>query len=413
MNAYSALTQFRQHFAFFRHSQDTAGQPTPICYLDSAATTQKPDAVLQALMQFYQFGNANVHRAGYQLAAQATAEFERARDTVARFIQAPSAQQVIWTKGCTEAINLVAHGLAEHIQPGDTIVVTELEHHANFVPWQQLAKAKQARLAVVSVNAQGVLNHQQFTQLLQHQPKIVAFNHVANATGNVQPLADWCLQANAAGAIVVVDGAQGISHERINVSELALDFYAFSGHKLFAPTGIGVLYMAKRWLTELPVYQTGGEMVASVGIDDTTFNVAPFKFEAGTPAIAQAIGLGAAIEFLLSQDWHELQQQKKALYLQLLAGLQQLPGLELYGDLTNNAGIAAFNIAGLHPQDVAMVLNEHNVAVRAGAHCTHPWHAHLPFNASLRASLSFYNTAEDVDQLLAALTDAIALLSDN
>ena len=376
----------------------------PLVYLDNAATTQKPQAVLDAINHYYRADNANVHRAAHALSGRATRAFEDARETVARFINAPRSHEVIWTRGTTEAINLVAQswGMSE-LRAGDEIVLSTLEHHANIVPWQLVAQRTGAVIRVIPLDERGDLDIAAYLALLGPRTRLVSVAHVSNALGTVNPVKEMVAAAKAVGALSLIDGAQAVAHLEVDVQAIGCDFYAFSGHKLYGPTGIGVLWGRTELLERMPPWQAGGEMIDKVSFSGTTFNTLPFKFEAGTPHIAGAIGLAAAIGFVMEQDKDSLASHEAALTDYLVAGLQQVPGLRLVGEPGQRAGAISFLLEDIHPQDAATLLDMQGIALRVGHHCAMPLMESLGIGGTMRASLACYNNRDDVDALLAAL----------
>lgn len=376
----------------------------PLVYLDNAATTQKPQAVLDAIVHYYGADNANVHRAAHALSGRATRAFEAARETVARFINAPRCQEVIWTRGTTEAINLVAQswGMNE-LKAGDEIILSTLEHHANIVPWQLVAQRTGAVIRVIPLDKRGDLDLAAYHAMLGPRTRLVSVAHVSNALGTVNPVTRMVAAAKAVGAVTLIDGAQAVAHLEVDVQAIGCDFYAFSGHKLYGPTGIGVLWGRTELLERMPPWQAGGEMIDRVSFSGTTFNVLPFKFEAGTPHIAGAIGLAAAIDFVMGQDRQWLAKHEQALTDYLVAGLQQVPGLRLVGEPGQRAGAVSFLLDDIHPQDAATLLDMQGIALRVGHHCAMPLMESLGIGGTMRASLACYNNRDDVDALLAAL----------
>ncbi|MFB2712827.1 cysteine desulfurase [Aeromonas veronii] len=376
----------------------------PLVYLDNAATTQKPQAVLDAIVHYYGADNANVHRAAHALSGRATRAFEAARETVARFINAPRCQEVIWTRGTTEAINLVAQswGMSE-LKAGDEIILSTLEHHANIVPWQLVAQRTGAVIRVIPLDKRGELDLAAYHAMLGPRTRLVSVAHVSNALGTVNPVDRIVAAAKAVGAVTLIDGAQAVAHLEVDVQAIGCDFYAFSGHKLYGPTGIGVLWGRTELLERMPPWQAGGEMIDRVSFSGTTFNTLPFKFEAGTPHIAGAIGLAAAIDFVMGQDRQWLAQHEQALTDYLVAGLQQVPGLRLVGEPGQRAGAVSFLLEDIHPQDAATLLDMQGIALRVGHHCAMPLMESLGIGGTMRASLACYNNRDDVDALLAAL----------
>ncbi|MDY7831005.1 cysteine desulfurase [Aeromonas caviae] len=376
----------------------------PLVYLDNAATTQKPQAVLDAINHYYRADNANVHRAAHAMSGRATRAFEDARKTVARFINAPRSHEVIWTRGTTEAINLMAQswGMSE-LRAGDEIVLSTLEHHANIVPWQLIAQRTGAVIRVVPLDERGDLDMAAYHAMLGPRTRLVSVAHVSNALGTVNPVKEMVAAAKAVGALSLIDGAQAVAHLVVDVQAIGCDFYAFSGHKLYGPTGIGVLWGRTELLERMPPWQAGGEMIDRVSFSGTTFNTPPFKFEAGTPHIAGAIGLAAAIGFVMEQDKDSLASHEAALTDYLVAGLQQVPGLCLVGEPGQRAGAVSFLLDDIHPQDAATLLDMQGIALRVGHHCAMPLMESLGVGGTMRASLACYNNRDDVDALLAAL----------
>ena len=398
MNAFSAV-EVRKRFPIL--SRTVNGRP--LTYLDNAATTQKPDVVIASLVAYYTECNSNVHRAAHTLADEATQRFEAARANVKQWINAAANEEIIWTRGATEAINIVANGLRDRLGPGDEILTTIVEHHSNFVPWQMLAQHTGATLRVVPVNASGELDLVVLDQLLSSRTRIFAFGHVSNALGTVHPIAELISRAKTWGAITLVDGAQAMAHQRVDVQALGCDFYAFSGHKMYGPTGIGVLYGRREVLEGLTPTQFGGEMISRVTTANTTFNELPYRFEAGTPNIADAIGLSAAIDFLASLEASAIATHEDALRLRTEAMLRQIEGVQIIGEARHKAPVVSFTMRGGHPHDVATLLDQQGVAVRAGHHCAMPLMEALGLPGTVRASFALYNTEEDVDALVAAV----------
>ena len=385
--------------------QQVNGQP--LVYLDNAATTQKPEAVIEAISHYYRHDNANVHRGAHTLSDRATAAFENARTTVSRFINSPTTAQVIWVRGATEAINLVAHSWGRStLQAGDRILVSYLEHHSNIVPWQLVAAATGAEVVSIPVTENGELDLAALAGLLDERVKLVAVNHVSNALGTINPVTEITRMAHAAGALVMVDGAQAIAHMAVDVQAIGCDFYAFSGHKLFGPTGIGVLWGRESLLASMPPFLGGGEMIETVSFSGSTWNTLPFKFEAGTPNIAGAIGLAAAIDYLGTLDLEAAARHEVALLQQSIALGADVAGLRRIGNPAHAVGIFSFVVDGIHPSDLGMLLDQQGIAVRTGHHCTQPLMAHYQLPGTVRASYSLYNTAEDVERLFAGIHKA-------
>ena len=376
----------------------------PLVYLDNAATTQKPRAVIDAERHYYEFQNANIHRGVHALSQEATDAFEAARDKVKNFLKASHREEIIFTRGATEAINLVAHSWGRtNLKAGDEILVSEMEHHANIVPWQLLCEATGAVLKVIPIDERGALVPGAFESLLGARTKLVGITQVSNALGTVNPVADIIRKSHAAGALVLVDGAQAVAHLSVDVKALDCDFYVFSGHKLYGPTGIGVLYGKREHLEKMPPYQGGGDMIAQVTFKKTTYNELPYKFEAGTPHIAGVVGLGAAIDFILSVGLETIAAHEDTLLAQATRLASAFEGLQVIGTAPGKASILSFVMKGVHPHDIGTILDSEGVAIRTGHHCAMPVmdHYHLP--ATARASFALYNTPDEVDALFRAL----------
>ena len=378
----------------------------PLVYLDNAASAQKPRAVIDALVATMEGGYANVHRGLHTLSNEATEAFEKAREIVARFLNAETSEQVVWTKGGTEAINLVANGLGLSIQPGDEIIVTEMEHHSNIVPWHFLRERHGAVLKWVPIRDDGSLDMAAYTELLGPRTRMVAVTHMSNVLGTVNPVAEITRLAHAAGAQVLVDGCQGAVHATPDVQAIGCDFYVITGHKLFGPTGIGALYGKAEALEALPPYQGGGEMIETVTLDRVTYARPPHRFEAGTPPILEAIGLGAALEWLAQYDRAAVQAHEHALYRHAVERLQGQNWLRILGQAEGKGAILTFEVAGAHAHDVAQIMDRYGVAVRAGTHCAEPLAKRLGVTSSTRASFALYNTVEDADAFVDALIKA-------
>lgn len=387
--------QVREEFAAL--SERIHGQR--LAYLDSASTAQKPRAVLHAMDEAYRVACANVHRGVHLLADRATTLFEDARSTVQRFLGARHADEVVFTRGTTEALNLVAASFGQRLEPGDEVLVSGMEHHSNIVPWRMLCDARGARLRVIPVSDTGDLAHATFGP----RTRIVAVTHVSNTTGCVNPIADLTARAHEHGAVVVVDGAQAVPHRRVDVRALDCDFYAFSGHKLYGPTGIGVLYGKRALLADMPPWQGGGDMIDEVSFDRVTYAAPPARFEAGTPNIVGAIGLAAAITWLDGVGFPAIEAHERALLGTLVDMLSGLPRVRLIGTPRERMGVVSFDVDGVHPHDVGTVLDRQGVAVRTGHHCTQPLMERFGLDATVRASLGVYNDADDIAQLAHAL----------
>ncbi|RDE24492.1 SufS family cysteine desulfurase [Motiliproteus coralliicola] len=380
-----------------------------LCYLDSAATTQKPQAVIDALSRYYQQDNANVHRAAHRLSRQATEAFEQARERVQRFINAAHSSEIIWTRGTTEGINLVAHSFGQlAIAAGDEILISELEHHANIVPWQLLAQRSGAKLRVIPIRDDGDLDLEAFEALLNPRTRLLALTQVSNALGSVNPIETMIEQAHRVGAKVLIDGAQAVSHFPIDVQALDCDFYLFSGHKLYGPTGIGVLYGKQALLSVMPPWQGGGEMIERVSFEASSFQPPPFRFEAGTPNIAGAIGLATAIDYLESFDRRQRLRHEQQLLNYAEQQLKLVPGLQILCNPGQRIGLIPFVIEGLHNFDLGALLDQQDIAIRTGHHCAMPLHQRLGLDGSARASFGLYTTKQDIDRLVQSLLNLLA-----
>jgi cysteine desulfurase/selenocysteine lyase len=378
----------------------------PLVYLDSAATSQKPRVVLDALRRYYEETNANVHRGIYAIAEEATRQYEEARAKVAAFVGAARPEEIVFTRGTTEAINLVASAWGRaHVRAGDEILLTEMEHHSNIVPWQLLAMEKGARLRYLPFDPQGRLALDELDGLLSQRTKLVAITHQSNVFGTINPVAEIARRAHAAGALVLVDGAQSVPHMPVSVRDLGADFLAFSAHKMCGPTGVGALWARYELLEEMPPYHGGGEMIMLVGLESSTYKDPPHKFEAGTPDISGAIVWGTAIDYLQNLGMAAIREHERQLTNYALGQLREVDGVRTFGpeDLGHRGGAVAFDVAGAHPHDVAQILDQEGIAVRAGHHCAQPLHRRLGVSASTRASLYLYNTPEDIDGLVRGL----------
>jgi cysteine desulfurase/selenocysteine lyase len=376
----------------------------PLVWLDNAATTQKPEAVISRLDYFYRHENSNIHRAAHEMAARATDAYEAGRDKVARFLNAPSSDEIVFVRGATEAINLVSQAWGrQNVRAGDEIVITWLEHHANIVPWQQLCQETGAVLRVVPVDENGQVVLDEYGKLLGPATKLVAFSHVSNALGTVTPAREMVELAHRHGALVLVDGAQAVSHMRVDVQELDCDWYAFSGHKVFGPTGIGVLYGKSDLLNSMPPWQGGGNMIRDVTFERTLYQQAPVRFEAGTTSIADAVGLGAALDYVQQIGIENIARYEHELLGYATAALADIPGLQLIGTAPDKAALLSFVLDGFTPEEVGEALDCEGIAVRAGHHCAQPIIRRFGHEGTVRASLAFYNTRADIDALIAAL----------
>jgi len=382
----------------------------PLVYLDTAATAQKPNAVIDAVAHFYRHDCANVHRAVHALGERASAQYEAARKKVQSFLGAQHAEEIVFVRSTTEAINLVANTFGRsHIQAGDEIIVSEMEHHSNIVPWQLLTQSVGASLLVIPFNEQGELDLDAYATLLGEKTRLVAIGHVSNALGTINPIAQMIEIAHDRGIPVLVDGAQAVAHMSVNVRELDCDFYAFSGHKLYGPTGIGVLYGKREILASMPPYQGGGDMIANVTFEKTTYADPPQRFEAGTPNVAGAIGLSAAIDYVTHLGIGGFAEHEDILLRRATEAITSIPGCRIYGQASAKVGVVSFTLDGVHPHDLATIVDREGVAIRAGHHCAQPVWQHYGIAATARASLGVYNTPEDVDTLMDALDIAAKL----
>ena len=398
--------ELRQEFACLRGE----GGGVPPVYLDSASSALKPDAVIDAVSAHYRRLPANIHRGLYPLSEAATAAYEGARTRVQRFLNAGSPQEIVFTSGATDAINLVAHGFGAGLQPGDEILITGLEHHANIVPWQLLRDRRGLGLKVVPMTADGDIDPGDFRAALGPRTRLAAFTAVSNALGTELPVAELVALARAAGAATLVDAAQAVACRRVDVREWGCDFLVFSGHKLFGPTGIGVLYGRQERLQAMAPFKGGGDMIRSVTFARTTYNDSPYKFEAGTPPIAEAVGLGAAIDWVEALGFDRIEAHEEMLVAAALERLQAVPGVRIVGRPRRRRAIVSFTLEGIHPHDAGTILGEGNVAVRTGHHCAQPVMERLGIPATIRASFSVYNTLGDVDALIAGIRRAQEIL---
>jgi cysteine desulfurase/selenocysteine lyase len=390
-------------------------QGKPLIYLDSAATSQKPHQVIERITTYYERSNANVHRSVHALGEEATALYEDARDTVSRFIHASCREGIIFTRGTTEAINLVAYSWGRaHVREGDEILLTEMEHHSNLIPWQLLAQEKRARLVFLEIGEDGRLRIDQLGTLLTKKTRLVAVTQASNVLGTINPVRFIVEKAHAVGAVVLVDAAQAVPHMPIDVQELGCDFLAFSGHKMLGPTGIGVLYGKPELLEEMPPFLGGGEMIREVWLDRATWNHLPWKFEAGTPDVAEVIGLGAAIQYLEHVGMEVILAHGRELVRYALNALSQSEGVAIYGptDAAERVPLVAFNCRGLHPHDLAAALDEDAIAVRAGHHCAQPLMRRLGVAGTVRASFYLYNTSSEVQSFVQGVQKAMAVWSN-
>ena len=384
----------------------------PLVYFDNAATTQKPMTVINSLIEYYEKINSNVHRGNHWLSHEATMAMEASRETVRSFMNAADTSEIVFTRGTTEAINLIASSYGKRfLHHGDEVLISEMEHHSNIVPWQIACETHGATLKVVPFDVNGVLDLQALETLLSEKTKILAVTHVSNTLGTINPIADIVKIAHAKNVPVMVDGAQGIAHESVDVQALDCDFYCFSGHKMYAPTGIGIMYGKKKWLEEMPPYQGGGEMIKTVTFAKTTYNELPFKFEAGTPSIADIIGLKTAIDYVREIGMDNIAAYEQELLHYATAELHKIDDLIIVGNAPHKASLISFNLKNIHPADVGILLDQQGVAVRTGHHCTQPIMDKLGIPGTVRASFSFYNTKEEIDKFIIAIKKAKAMLS--
>ena len=376
-----------------------------LVYLDNAATTHKPQSVLNAVDRLYTEANANVHRALYSLGSESTERFENSRTKVADFINSNSAKEIIFTSGTTESINLLARSLGNTLKPGDEILISEMEHHSNIVPWQLAAQRSGATLNYIPITETGELDLSDPDLYFKPNTKIVSLTHISNVLGTINPVKNLAEMAHEMGALFIVDGAQGVPHLQVNVQDLGCDFYAFSGHKMLGPTGIGALWGKTELLNEMDPFMGGGEMIETVTMESSTWNEIPYKFEAGTPNFAQAVGLGAAVDYLKTIGMSTIAEHEKTLTAYALNKINQIEGIRIHGSADERAGVISFNVDGIHPHDLAQFLNEDNIALRVGHHCAQPLLSTLGETATARLSFYIYNDQSDVDKFYNSLTN--------
>jgi cysteine desulfurase/selenocysteine lyase len=393
------VAQIRRDFPIFNREVHPGFR---VVYLDSAATSQKPNSVIEAMNEFYLRSNANIHRGVHVLAEEATAMYEQAREKIARFINAPSAHQIIYTRNTTESINLVAYAWARaNLKSGDLIILTEMEHHSNLVPWHMLAAERGVRLEFIPVTIEGLLDLDLYRSLLSQGPKLVSFTHMSNVLGTITPAQEIIRMAHEVGAKTILDGAQSVPHLKVDVQKLDADFMAFSAHKMCGPTGIGALYGKAHLLEAMPPFLGGGDMIKEVKLRSFRPNTIPAKFEAGTPAIAESVGFGAAVDYLTSIGMEEISAHEHEIIDYALERLEEIPGLKLFGPTSDKkGGVASFTFDGVHPHDVAQILDRDGIAVRAGHHCAQPLHEKFGITATTRASFYLYSTKDEVDKLV-------------
>jgi cysteine desulfurase/selenocysteine lyase len=401
------IDQIRADFPVLHQQVNKA----PLIYFDNAATTQKPKAVIDALSAYYEHDNANIHRGIHTLAERATTAYELTRKKLAAFLNAPSTDQIIFTSGTTAGINLVAQTFGRaNVGKGDQIIVSNLEHHSNIVPWQMIAEEKGAEIKVIPVSDAGVLDIEAYKALLNPKVKLVAVNHVSNAIGTINPIVEIISLAHAVGAKVLIDGAQSVAHLSVDVQALDMDFFVFSAHKLFGPTGVGVLYGKRDLLEAMPPYQGGGEMIKEVSFAGTTYNELPYKFEAGTPNIADVIAFGAALDYVQAIPSEALAAQEEALLAYATEKLKAIPGLRIVGTAPEKIAVISFVIDGVHPQDIGVLLDKFGIAIRTGHHCAQPLMQRYELVGTCRASFAFYNTFEEIDLFVLCLEKTLQML---
>lgn len=379
-------------------------------YFDNGATSQKPSVVIEAERNFYLLENANIHRGVHHLSQLATEKYENAREIIRNYLSAKFSHEIIFTSGTTAGINLVASSYGKLLQKGDEILITQMEHHSNIVPWQMLAEERELKLKYIPILKNGELDLVQFDNLLSSKTKLVAVTHVSNSLGTINPIREIIEKAHKAGAVVMIDAAQSLQHFKLNVQELDCDFLVFSGHKVFAPTGTGILYAKENLLNKMPPYMGGGDMIKTVTMEKTEYNELPHKFEAGTPNIAGGIVLGKAIEWLSQFDLKEIEKYEHELLEYATEKLKKIPGVVVYGEAKNKSSILSFLIEGTHPYDIGTLLNQQGVAVRTGHHCAQPVMDFFGIPGTIRASFSFYNTREEIDYFINALNKAVNML---
>jgi cysteine desulfurase/selenocysteine lyase len=382
----------------------------PLVYFDNAATSQTPKQVIDVIVDYYSRYNANIHRGVHTLSQEATDAYERARETLRVHLNAKEASEIIFTSGTTHSINLVANGFQALLGPDDELMVSEMEHHSNIVPWQMLCEKTGSNLKVIPMNGRGELDMEAFDKLLNSKTKLVFCNHVSNALGSINPIEEIINKAHAVGAAVLIDGAQAAPHFKADVQKLDVDFYTISAHKVCGPTGVGLLYGKREWLEKLPPYQGGGEMIAEVSFEKTTYAGLPHKFEAGTPNIAGGIAFGAAIDYMNAIGFERIAAYEHELLVYATEQLKQIEGLRIIGEAEKKASVISFNVGSIHPYDVGAILDKLGVAVRTGHHCAQPVMHHFQIPGTVRASFAFYNTKEEIDSLVEAVKKAVSML---
>ena len=398
------VEKIRVDFPIFKNNPE-------LIFLDNASTTQKPQSVIDTLSHYYENYNSNIHRGIYTIAEKATAAYEETRDKIAAFISADDRRSIVFTRGTTESINLVANSWGQSLKPNDEVLITEMEHHSNIIPWQLISEKTGASLKYIPICEDGSLDLSNPDQYFTNKTKIVCVIHQSNVFGTINPIADIVTLAHDVGALVLVDGAQSIPHHSVNISQLDCDFFAFSGHKMMGPTGVGVLYARTELLEEMNPFLGGGEMIREVSMEKSTWNDIPWKFEAGTPNIAQVIGLGSAIDYLNGIGMKSIVEYEKELLSYGQKKLQNIPGLTIYGNTNDKGAVISFNMDNIHPHDVAHILDTSGIAIRAGHHCAQPIMKHLNVSATNRASFYIYNTYAEIDSLIDGLTKTVDLFT--
>lgn len=402
------MKQFRKDFKIL----DQMVYKRPLVYFDNAATTQKPNIVINSILKYYENYNSNIHRGVHYLSQQATDQFEQARKTVQHYINAKHSHEIIFTKGTTESINLVAQTFGmSFLHPGDEVLISEMEHHSNIVPWKMVCDLKGALLKVIPMNEVGELEFDQIERLITSKTKILAITHTSNVLGTINPIKEIIQIAHSKGVPVLVDGAQAVSHSKVDVQDLDADFYAFSGHKMYAPMGIGVLYGKEEWLNKLPPYQGGGEMIGKVTFEEITYNELPFKFEAGTPNVEGVLGLEKAIQYIQSIGIEKIASYEQELLNYLMERMKEIPNIYYYGLSKEKVAVLSFNVSEIHPYDLGVILDQMGIAVRTGHHCAQPIMDKFNIPGTIRVSLALYNTKVEIDIFIDALKKGIAMLS--
>ena len=402
-----ALEDLRSQFPIL--TQKVNGRD--LIYFDNAATSQKPSTVIDKIKTFYEKENANIHRGVHSLSQEATTAYEQARLKVSNYLNAKSDAEIIFTKGTTDGINLIASSFGELLHPGDEVLISAMEHHSNIVPWQLLESRKKIKLKVIPIHDSGEIDLKAFEKLLNEKTKLVSITHISNSLGIINPIKEIIRKSHFVGAKVLIDGAQSIQHEKIDLQELDCDFFVFSGHKIYGPTGIGVLYGKSELLNIMPPYQGGGDMIEKVSFEKTTFNVLPFKFEAGTPNIVGGIALGAAFDFLNSLNFEQFKNHELELLRYAEEQLMTIPEIQIFGNSKNKTSVISFNVGKIHPFDIGTLLDKQGVAVRTGHHCTQPIMDFYQIPGTIRISFSIYNTKDEIDVFMAALNKSIQILS--